>query len=435
MQSWTIQVADLGQAGDGPAGIAAARIAALLEERHAPAGGTVLRGDAGDIDEDRAAALDAVVLVVDRSDIATPVHQFAAELEEQSVAVLIMLAGDAAGELAARLPDLAVVPADAPIETLLASLEGMLQRQPHVRRLASELAVARRYNGGLSGEIDRINEELQLAAAMQRDLLPTAMPDRLGVRTQALWRPAAYVSGDIYAVHALDEDRIGVLLADCVGHGVPAALMTMSLSRSFAIHALASREPRAPHEVLFRLNRDMTLRRSSSTRFATAVYAVIDCRRREMEIASAGHPPSLLYEVDGRETEIEGDGPLLGVFPDAAFSSRSVELPAGATLVLYSDGFEQAFVDAEAGVRRGDTEGYRRVFTELARVGDPARLVEQIAERLDAASGSLHQADDVTLVAVHAAPLAAPVSPPPAERTNAHAAPAAGRVPAARTSG
>jgi sigma-B regulation protein RsbU (phosphoserine phosphatase) len=268
-------------------------------------------------------------------------------------------------------------------------------------------------------EMERINEELQLAATMQRELLPASMPDRLGVRMQALWRPAAYVSGDIYAVHALDEDRIGILLADCVGHGVPAALMTMSLSRSFAIHALAGRESRPPHEVLARLNHDMTLRRTSSSRFATAVYAVIDCRRREMEIAAAGHPPSLLYDPDGNETEIEGDGPLLGVFKEAEFGSRKVDLPAGSTLVLYSDGFEQAFVDAAAGVRRGDSAGYKRVFSQLGALGDPARMIEHVEHKLDSASGSLHQADDVTLVCVHAAPLGASVEPTPAGASDA----------------
>lgn len=409
MRKWTIQVADLGDVGTGPGAAAVLTVLAAIEGHLAATAprSRVFAGGAGEIDDDRAQSLDAVVLVVDRADVATPINQFAAELEEQAVAVMIVPTPGVAAELVPLLTDVAIVPSDADPVRLLATLDGLLHRQGEVRRLSRELAVARRYNGGLSGEMERINEELQLAATMQRELLPATMPDRLGVRMQALWRPAAYVSGDIYAVHALDDDRIGVLLADCVGHGVPAALMTMSLSRSFAIHALAGRESRAPHEVLARLNHDMTLRRTASSRFATAVYAVIDCRRREMEIASAGHPPSLLYGPDGEETEIEGDGPLLGVFKEAEFGSRRVELPAGSTLVLYSDGFEQSFVDEGAGVRRGDSAGYKKVFAELGPLADPGRMIEHVEGKLDAASGSLHQADDVTLVCVHAAPLGA----------------------------
>lgn len=419
MRKWTIQVADLGQTGDGPGVVAASDLVATLEAHFAQTapGSCVLRGVAGTIDDERVKTLDAVLLVVDQPDVATPINQFAAELEEQAVAVMIVPTPDVAAELAPRLTDVAYVSSGAEPLRLLSMLDGLLQRQGEVKRLARELAVARRYNGGLSGEMERINEELQLAATMQRELLPATMPDRLGVRMQALWRPAAYVSGDIYAVHALDEDRIGILLADCVGHGVPAALMTMSLSRSFAIHALAGREARAPHEVLARLNHDMTQRKTSSSRFATAVYAVIDCRRREMEIAAAGHPPSLLYDPEGNEVEIEGDGPLLGVFKEADFGSRKVDLPAGSTLVLYSDGFEQAFVDADAGVRRGDSAGYKRVFSQLGALGDPARMIEHVEHKLDAASGSLHQADDVTMVCIHAAPLGTSIEP-----TGVHAA-------------
>ncbi len=419
MRTRTILVADIAaNAGDPAVRVADEAAAGLRAAFAASAGATsrrvnITRAAAASLEEAGIASLDAVVLVADRPDIATPINQFSASLADHGVATIVLATGDAAASLVPRLGGLLTVIADEDPRRLLGILEGVLTRQGEVRRLEAELAIARRGHGGLADEMERLNEELQLAATMQRELLPSAMPDRLGVRIRGLWRPATYVSGDVYAVHELDEDRIGILMADWFGHGVPAALITMSLSRSFAIHALAGRSPRPPHEVLARLNQDMTRSRTATTRFATAIYAIIDCRRREMEIASAGHPPALLYGPDGFEQEVEGDGPLLGVFEDAEFVSSRVPIPADATLLLYTDGFEQAFVDDAAGIRRGDAEGYKRVFSRLAPLRDPEQMVAALEEQLDAAAGSLHQADDLTLLCVHAAPIAA-TAPTPA---------------------
>lgn len=419
MRTRTILVADIAaNAGDPAAGVADAvadRLRASLTIASARI--SITRAPAASLEEAALRRLDAVVLVVDDPEMATPIHQFAAGLADHGVPIIVLATDEAAPALAPRLGGVPIIAAGDDPARLRGVLEGVLSRQGEVRRLEAELAVARRGHGGLADEMERLNEELQLAATMQRELLPSTMPDRLGVRIRGLWRAATYVSGDMYAVHELDEDRIGILLADCVGHGVPAALITMSLSRSFAIHALAGRSPRPPHEVLSRLNQDMTRSRTATTRFATAVYAIIDCRRREMEIASAGHPPALLYGPDGFEQEVEGDGPLLGVFEDAEFTSCRVSIPADATLLLYTDGFEQAFVDDAAGIRRGDAEGYKRVFSRLVSLRDPEQMIEALEERIDAAAGSLHQADDLTLLCVHAAPIAATAPPPAATVT------------------
>ena len=413
MRTRTILVADIAANTGDPAVRLADEAAARLRDSMAasPAAGAtrvcITRASAASLEEATLQRVDAVVLVVDRPDMATTINQFSAGLADHGMAAIVLATDEAAAALAPRLGGMLTIAAGEDPRRLLGVLEGVLTRQGEIRRLEAELAIARRGHGGLADEMERLNEELQLAATMQRELLPASMPDRLGVRIRGLWRPATYVSGDVYAVHELDEDRIGILLADCVGHGVPAALITMSLSRSFAIHALAGRSPRPPHEVLARLNQDMTRSRTATTRFATAVYAIIDCRRREMEIASAGHPPALLYGPDGLEQEVEGDGPLLGVFEDAEFISTRVPIPADATLLLYTDGFEQAFVDDAAGIRRGDAEGYKRIFSRLAPLRDPEQMVAALEEQLDAAAGSLHQADDLTLLCVHAAPIAA----------------------------
>lgn len=393
MTQQSIHVADLGGA-DSPGAALADSIAATLAERFEP-DHTVRRGSAGDVDDDSVGSIDAVVLIVDDATVATPVHQFAASLEEEGVVLVVVPTTEIRGEIEPGLAGLPIADADPAL--VAAMLAGILSRVPEITRLNQELAVARRYHGGLSEEITRFHDELQYAAMMQRELLPAKMPTAGDVAIDAIWRPAAYVSGDIYACHVLDDERIAIFLADCVGHGVPAALMTMSVMRSFAIHGLAGREPRPPHEVLARINRDMTSRKGGTTRFATGVYGILDPHDRSLEIAVAGHPPALLFDRDGNELEVDGDGPLLGVFGDAEFSSRRVDVPEQATILLYSDGFEQAI--PEAG-QRGASEAYRRLFRELAPLGHPRAMREHVEAALDGSSGSLHQADDVTLLCV-----------------------------------
>ena len=171
-----------------------------------------------------------------------------------------------------------VKPLDEDDRVIAAALCGLLHRQPEVRHLRHEVALARRCHGGLESRISRIQDELQLAAMVQRELLPASLPKVMGLDFGVLWRPAHYVSGDIYDVARLDDDHVGVFIADAVGHGVPAALMTMVICRSLVPKLVSGSSYRLlePAEVLDRLNHDMIRRQGRSTRFATAAYALID---------------------------------------------------------------------------------------------------------------------------------------------------------------
>ncbi|MFK7958931.1 MAG: PP2C family protein-serine/threonine phosphatase [Phycisphaerales bacterium] len=432
MQTCTIQIADLDPGGrsesdgpaDGPAaGLAAGLAARIEQELRAHFQGRrpvqILRGPASSIDEAACAKLDAVVLVIEREGLAAAVNEFSAELEDQGIAVSAIVAPEVADAVLPRLTgiDVAVAGHD-PLATY-SRLEGMLHRQPEVTRLAQELAIARRYQGGVSGEMNRIHEELQLAAVMQRDLLPRTLPERHGIRLAGIWRPCGYVSGDIYAAVPLGDDSIGIFLADSVGHGVPAALMTMILSRSFEMHARRpDGSPTPANEVLAQINADMVRRQSGSSRFATAIYAVVNCRTREMELCAAGHPPAILYPPGGAPPiEVDAGGPLLGVFDGVEYESATVALPADSTVILYSDGFEQAF--PEGGDVRQDRvatlDRYRDYFNAAASLDDPHAIVAHLDQALDEAAGSLHQADDVTMLCLHAAPLGAAAAEPAPE--------------------
>ena len=292
---------------------------------------------------------------------------------------------------------------------LCARLHGMLPRQREINRLWREMAVARRTYGGLHGEVNKIHEELHLAAVAQREHLPQEPISLHGVTTAALWRPAHFVSGDIYDITRLDEDHIGLFIADAVGHGIAAALMTMVILQS-----LTTSEPNGssvrilqPKEVLQRLNAQMIRHRGLPNRFATSVYAVINCRSRRLTVAGAGHPAPLLIHADGRSVALETSGGLLGVFSDGTYDELEVELELGDHLLLYSDGFEQAFPY----VRRDDAREvlpntrYRQEFEQLCALGSPKKMIATISQRLNLQSGSLHQADDQTLLCLHAGQL------------------------------
>ncbi len=305
----------------------------------------------------------------------------------------------------ARQGVVAVSAAESP-EAVAAMLAGMAQRQSIVEALHDELRVARRFQGGICGEMDKLHEELQLAASVQREFLPKRLPQVDGVDFRVLFRPCGYVSGDIYDVQRLDEHHVGFFLADAVGHGVPAALMTMVLCNSLETKDIIgdTYELVRPGEVMRRMNSELIRWQGESSRFATAVYGVIDTRDRGVVIASAGHPPSLRITGGGIK-RVEGGGGLLGIFPDETYEETSFTMEADEMLVMYSDGFETAFP------AKGSDEHGRRVpnthyidrFCEMARVWSGegvASAMRALSNDLDQQTGSLHQLDDLTVMTV-----------------------------------
>ena len=264
-----------------------------------------------------------------------------------------------------------------------------------LRAARRELALLGRVVDSMRNELEERNEELQLAALVQKDFLPLPIEPLHGVRVTTLYRPLAQVSGDVYHIEQLDNDRIAIFLADAVGHGIPAALLGMAVCRSLEtterVHDRL--ELLGPGETLARANRRLYEHQRATTRFATAIAAVVDCRRRTMRIAVAGHPPAILLRPGEDPRALECDGSLLGVFPDERYEEIEVELRANDRLLFYSDGFEQAF--AENGTTRHLEE-----FGQLTGVLDPEEVVNRIASRVDTHSGSLHQQDDLTLLCV-----------------------------------
>lgn len=361
-----------------------------------------------DLDEKSLRGADAVVVIADRHATQTATLRLFDAADQAGIPMLVLL-DEPPGpanfyEFAGALAECW----NADAARLCALLHGLLHRQDQIKKLRSEIALSQRFHGGLNGQITKMHEELQLAALVQREFLPREAPAMHGVEFAAMWRPTNYVSGDLYDLIRLDEDHVGVFVADAVGHGVPAALMTMVISRSLVTKEINGESARLvpPSEVLARLNIEMIRRQGRSTRFATAVYALIDCRTRTMQLAGAGHPLPVRLRADGSCQPLQTSGGLLGVFPDETYAQIDVNLEVDDRLLFYTDGFEQAFpAQADSCQRRVPSNNYRHEFAQLGCVSSAAEMIEIISRRLDDQAGSLHQVDDLTLVCVLAGPL------------------------------
>lgn len=381
----------------------------------------------GDLEGDSLAKIDLLLLISPTNVTQSMMLALLNQLDDGGVPVLALLDAPPKPGNCFEYGGAMAMGWDVEPRRLCGIIHGILYRQKEVRRLRAEAALNQRFHGGLKGEIAKMHEELQLAAIVQREFLPRETPALHGVDFAALWRPTNYVSGDIYDLIRLDEDHVGVFIADAVGHGVPAALMTMVICRSLATKEITGNSyiivP--PSEVLARLNTEMIRRQGRTTRFATAAYAVIDCRRRMMTLAGAGHPPPVLIAADGTSRVLDTPGGLLGVFGEERYDQIDVELKVDDRVLFYTDGFEQAFPAAETDQydRRIPSTRYRGEFDRLGSLPTSSEMVEAISTRLDDQAGSLHQIDDLTLICLHVGALAQAAPDPAAPATDQPARP------------
>ena len=298
-------------------------------------------------------------------------------------------------------------PPQSPPAAIAAVVRTLWSTHDVVRALKTELALLHLQHGGVIDQFDKIDEELRLAAQLQRSFLPKQMPELRDIEINVLFRPAGYVSGDIYDARQLDDHHVGFFLVDAVGHGVPAALMTTYIKSAMTLRQLdaeAAGDGRIvpPNEAMARLNRDVTHHQSVSVRTATAVYGIIDTRTLEARVARAGHPFPLLLQTDGSISQIEPDGAILGVFPDEQYELTSVQLTPGDRLIFHSDGFEMAFPEQKrksSAARSVTNNNYVEEFRDLAH-GPIDQALLRLADKLDHQAGSLNQDDDLTVLVV-----------------------------------
>ncbi|UCF15326.1 MAG: SpoIIE family protein phosphatase [Phycisphaerales bacterium] len=189
---------------------------------------------------------------------------------------------------------------------------------------------------------ESLTEQLRLAGLVQQDFLPAKMPNTDHLQWASVFLPAEWVSGDIYDVVRIDEQHIGFYVADVVGHGMPAALLTIFLKQALVMRETIGSNYRvfSPAEVMKNLNLRMTAQKLSGYQFATACYCLLNTKTLQLTFARAGHPYPLLIRPGEPLRQLQVRGSLLGIFEQAEYFQGTVQLEAGDKLLLYSDGAE-----------------------------------------------------------------------------------------------
>jgi len=252
--------------------------------------------------------------------------------------------------------------------------------------LASSAALAIANNRMAASLVDaeRARRELELAAEIQRSLLPAARPDPFPV--QGLNVPARTVSGDFFDFVATADGRIGFCLGDVSGKGINAAIL---MAKTASLYRCMVKTIPSPAELLRLLNGEVC---ETATRgmFVTMAAGVYDPTSGAVQIANAGHEPPVCH-VQGRFSIVEAGAPPLGIVPGFEIPETELLLRGG-SLYIFSDGLTEA--EAEPGRQLG-REGFEALVAKFADL-PPAGRVEAIA----ASVGQLALKDDLTLLAV-----------------------------------
>jgi len=283
----------------------------------------------------------------------------------------------------------------APAKDLAAMIGAATELQPALRSLRKELVNVRRQRLNTEHVLEEIDEQLRLAARIQRDFLPRRLPEVGPVRFGVLYRPFSWVSGDIYDIARLDESHVYLYVADAVGHGMPAALLTMFIDRALESKRISGQryEIIPPGQSLALLNTEMNDQNLSSSQFCTAVYGVLDVSTLRLTYARAGHPAPIIRRVDGTLEMMSVPGTLLGVFPGVEFAEDTVQLQRGDRVLFYTDGAEEAL--------RPATASHDMPFIDVIRpwMGlECVELLRNVDARLERQHVQNLVDDDVTLV-------------------------------------
>jgi sigma-B regulation protein RsbU (phosphoserine phosphatase) len=234
---------------------------------------------------------------------------------------------------------------------LLAQVNAFLRIKEHHDRLSEKTAEFHRINKRLQQAYQQIDLELQLAQRIQSSFLPHALPQVPHVRFAVHYLLCGRVGGDFYDVFRLDEKHVGFYVADAMGHGVPASLLTIFVKKGVRPKEVFGNQYRLipPDEVLSRLNRDLIEQELSEHPFITMVYALLDHQNGTLQFSRAGHPYPLYVPHNGPPRFWQQEGLLLGVL-DATYPVQAHRLEPGDKVLLYSDGIDgAAFEDHPVG--------------------------------------------------------------------------------------
>jgi serine phosphatase RsbU (regulator of sigma subunit) len=261
----------------------------------------------------------------------------------------------------------------------------VIQRDKAHRLLAEEKAKTDRL-------LQRIENDLEQAARIQKSLLPKGSPRLEGYDISGLNVSCYEVGGDYYDFIPIDDDRLGIVIADVSGKGISASLLMASLRAALLgeIHAAYD-----PGRMAARLS-DFVFKSSEPTGFITFFFAEIDGRTGELHYVNAGHNPPFVLGAAGRTLTLGSSGFALGMFPGATYETGRVALEPGDLIVLFTDGIPEG---RNAQKEFYSEERLRNLVWEN-RQSSAADLCHKVVEDLYRFASEAETGDDVTLVVV-----------------------------------
>jgi len=246
-------------------------------------------------------------------------------------------------------------------------------------------------------QLQMLKGDLAIAGEIQQAILPRIFPpfpedlDRFDIA--ALMTPAADVGGDFYDFFRIDEDNVAFTIADVSGKGIPAALF-MAVSRTL-LRSTGIRAPKVK-ECIEYTNR-LLCGESVDCMFVTALYCVYNIPTGKITYCNAGHNPPFILHKDGSAEMLPVDtNVVLGIVEGATFTEQTVTLQEGESILLYTDGVNEAFNP------HGEEYGDDRLQKFLCGKADkePRALIEDLLSDVKAFADTHPQSDDITILSV-----------------------------------
>ena len=236
-----------------------------------------------------------------------------------------------------------------------------------------------------------ISRDLEQAAAIQRRLLPREAPVVPGYQIAGHNLPCQTVGGDYFDFFPYVDGRIGIVLGDVAGKGMPAALLMTALKGG--VQVLLGEAPENIASLMSRLDR-LVAANFPRNRFVTLFFGLLDPSSGDLAYCNAGHNPPFLVRADGSVERLPSCGTILGIFPDLPYEVRKSNLAPGDVLTLFSDGV------TEENNPSGEEFGETRLGGVLSEHGkaDAAALVDAVRRSVLAWAAGAVPADDVTVV-------------------------------------
>jgi sigma-B regulation protein RsbU (phosphoserine phosphatase) len=240
-----------------------------------------------------------------------------------------------------------------------------------------------------------VQRDLDLARELQGGLLPKVFPTREeapGIELFARLEPAKEVSGDLYDFFTIEPGKMCFVVGDVSGKGIAAGIfmaVTRTLIRATAVPG------RSPLEIMNRVNAQLAKENQASL-FVTMILGIVDTATGRMVYGQGGHNPPILVPAQGKPTYEPAGGMPLGVFEDAKFGERELQLKPGETLLVYTDGVTEAMNQAK------DLFGEDRLEKAVTGVADlsPEKIAERVIEQVEGFVLEAERSDDITLLAI-----------------------------------